>query len=111
MSLTQALSHSFFWDVYVAPEHDSPRSLKLKVPLTHVPNILACLSFLVIYENALLFVLLQTYGLVACAIAQRFPAPWAKEPIRAPTVAPGPLGLLRGTGYVEPAPEVSGEPS
>ena len=111
MGASQALVQSLFWDVYVAPEHDTPRSLKLKVPLSHTPNVITCLSFLVLHENAWLFVALQTYGLVACCIGQRFPAPWAREPIRAPMVERGKRGWLRATGYIESAPERTASPA
>ena len=84
-------------------EHDTPRSLKLKVPMCHVPNIVLCLTFLVLHENAWLFVALQTCGLVACCVAQRFPAPWATEAIRAPMTTRSARGKLRATGYVEDA--------
>ncbi len=100
MGLFQFLFHDYFWDVYVSPEHDTPRSIKLKTAVSHIPNVLICLCFLVIYNNYLIYVATQTFALIASSIFQKFPAPWAKEHIHAPMTSPSLFGLPHGMGYV-----------
>ena len=99
MSAWQALFHDLFWDVYVSPEHDTPRSIRLKILVAHVPNVTLALTFLVIWNNYLLFVLIETVALVSATVFQRFPAPWAIEPIDAPDTEPGLLGLPHAAGF------------
>ena len=99
ISLWQALWHNLCWDVYVAPEHDTPESIRRKLPRTHLPNILVTLSFLVAYENFAMFVLLQTTALVISAVAMRFPPWWEKHPVLAATTEPGLFGLPHATGF------------
>ena len=101
MGFFQYLFHDLFWDVYVSPEHDTPRSIMIKTMVCHIPNVLICLCFLVIYENYLIYVLTQTFALVAASIFQKFPAPWDKSYIHAPMLVPGLFGLPRGSGYIE----------
>jgi hypothetical protein len=99
MGLWQYLVQDYFWDIYVSPEHDTPKSIKLKTLISHIPNITICLLFLVLYGNYWLFVFTQTLALVAAIIFQKFPAPWTKGAFHAPMTKIGIFGLPRGAGY------------
>ena len=79
ISLWQWLLMDMYWDVYISPEHDSPKSIKLKVPLTHIPNVTFCLIFFAMYQNYAIFIGLQTLALVGASIHMRMPAPWSRE--------------------------------
>ena len=48
----------------------------------------------------MIYVFLQTFALMASAIFQKFPAPWAKGDFHAPMVKPGIGGFPHGTGYL-----------
>jgi len=99
MGAWQYFFQYYYWDVYVSPEHDTPRSIILKTLISHVPNVAICLLFLIIYNNYLIYVAIQTFALVASSIFQRFPAPWANGSFHAPMTKPGLFGLPGGTGY------------
>lgn len=101
MGLWQYFVHDYFWDVYVSPEHDSPRSIKIKTLFSHIPNVALCLSLLVIYENYWIFIILQSLALIATTIFQKFPPPWVNGNFRAPLTKRGIFGLKRGAGYTE----------
>ena len=101
MGLWQYVVHDYFWDVYVSPEHDTPKSIKFKTLISHIPNVALCLLLLIFYENYWLYVFTQTFALIATTIFQKFPAPWAKGNFRAPMVKPGIFGLPYGSGYEE----------
>jgi hypothetical protein len=100
MGAWQYFIQDYFWDVYVSPEHDTPWSIKMKTMVSHIPNVALCLLFLVIYNNYLLYVLTQMFGLMAAAIFQKFPAPWAKGKFHAPMSKPGMFGMPHGSGYL-----------
>jgi hypothetical protein len=100
MGLWQYFIQDYFWDVYVSPEHDTPKSIKLKTVVCHIPNIVITLGFLTLWNNYLIFIILQTFALLASTIFQKFPAPWVKGNFHAPMVKKGVLGLLRGSGYL-----------
>lgn len=68
--------HRFFWDIQVSPPHNYSEWNGRKVLFCHTPNLLICLSYLALYGNAGIFVLLQGLALAACAYAMRFPAFW-----------------------------------
>ncbi|MHA1932491.1 MAG: hypothetical protein ACW96X_08120, partial [Promethearchaeota archaeon] len=91
----------YFWDVYISPEHDTPKSIVIKTVVSHIPNIAISLGFLTIWENYSIFIAIFLIALVASTIFQRFPAPWAKEQFHAPMTKPGIGGFLRGAGYLE----------
>ncbi len=93
------------WDVWVAPEHDTPWSIKRKVPASHIPNVTVTLTYLALYGNRLLFVGLQALALVAASIFMRFPAWWERRPVLAPATEPAYFGLLRATGFVSDDPD------
>ncbi|MHA1473549.1 MAG: hypothetical protein ACTSRX_03960 [Promethearchaeota archaeon] len=101
MALWQYIVHDYFWDIYVSPEHDTPKSIKLKTLVSHIPNVALCLLFLVLYENYWLFVFTQTFALIATTIFQKFPAPWAKGEFHAPMTKKGMFKLPRGAGFTK----------
>jgi hypothetical protein len=96
--------HDFYWDLYVAPEHDTPFSIVLKTILLHIPQTALCTLYLTVYGNAWILVGLQTIALLAAAIFMRLPPPWSTE--ATPPARPHPfiLGLVRGGGYLSPDP-------
>lgn len=100
MGLWQYFIQDYFWDVYVSPEHDTPKSIRLKTLVCHIPNIAITLGFLTLWNNYVIFIILQTFALLASTIFQKFPAPWAKENFHAPMVKTGIFGLFRGSGYL-----------
>ena len=101
MGLWQYIIQDYWWDVYISPEHDSPRSIIVKTAACHIPNVALCLAFLCRYDNYAMFVGFQTLALVAAAIYQHFPTPWAQGTFDAPMTQPGLFGLPRGMGYKE----------
>lgn len=102
LSAVMGLWQDLYWDVWVVPEHDTPRSLKLKVICSHVPNMTICLTYLAIYNNQWIFLMLQTMALTGAAIFLRFPPWWEKEDVVAPRTEPGLLGLPHAAGYIGP---------
>ena len=101
ISLFQALWMDMYWDVYVSPEHDTPESIRSKVPRTHIPNMTLCLTWFACYQNYHLFIALQTLALLAASFGMRMPAPWSRESTPAARRVPGLLGLPRAGGYIE----------
>ena len=99
--LWQYFIQAYFWDIYVSPEHDTPRSLIVKTFVCHVPNMLLSLGFLTIWNNYGIFLLIFIIALLSSTISQRFPAPWAKGNFHAPMVKPGLFGFPYGSGYEE----------
>jgi hypothetical protein len=100
ISVWQALWMDMYWDVYVSPEHDSPESIKKKVPRTHIPNMTLCLTYFAVYQNYWIFIGLQTIALLAASYGMRMPAPWCKEVTPPARRVSGLLGLPRAGGYV-----------
>lgn len=102
----QWLLMDMYWDVYISPEHDNAKSIKLKVFLTHIPNVTLSLVFLALYGNGAIFIALQTLALVGCSINMRMLAPWSQEKTlparRTPSIF---WGLSRCGGYLSPNPE------
>ena len=106
IGIWQWLLMDMYWDVYISPEHDNLKSIKIKTLVTHIPNVTLCLIFLAIYGNFVIFITLQTLALVGCSINMRMPAPWNKEktpPAR--RVKSFFWGLPRCGGYVSDDPE------
>jgi hypothetical protein len=101
ISLWQALWMDMYWDVYVSPEHDSPASIRAKVPRTHIPNMTLCLTYFAVYQNYWIFIALQTVALLAASFGMRMPAPWSRESTPPARRVPGLLGLPRAGGYVK----------
>ena len=102
ISVWQALWMDMYWDVYVSPEHDSPESIRQKVPRTHIPNMTLCLTYFAIYQNYWIFIALQTIALLAASYGMRMPAPWNKEVTPPARQVPGLLGRPRAGGYIGP---------
>jgi hypothetical protein len=73
------LWHQFYWDIYVAPEHNILEWNTRKVLFGHTPNIMITLAYLTIYESAGIFVLCQAFALVASTYFMRFPPFWGKS--------------------------------
>jgi len=99
MGAWQYFSQDYFWDIYVSPEHDTPKSIIRKTLVSHIPNVALCLAYVMIYNNFFIFMVLQAFGLVAASIFQRFPAPWSKGKFDAPMTKKGIFGLPHGAGY------------
>ena len=100
IGLWQYIIHDYFWDVYISPEHDTPKSMLIKTIVCHIPNLVISLGFLTIWGNYVIFVLIYIVALVASTIFQKFPAPWAKGQFHAPMTKPGTGGFLHGAGYL-----------
>ncbi|KAL3922071.1 MAG: hypothetical protein SGILL_002401 [Bacillariaceae sp.] len=96
----QYLIQDYWWDIYISPEHDTPKSIIVKTAACHIPNVAICLFFLNSYGNYFMFLFWQTLALVAASIFQKFPAPWAEGEFDAPMTQPGVFGLPRGLGYI-----------
>ena len=101
ISVWQALWMDMYWDVYISPEHDTPESIRQKVPRTHIPNMTLCLTWFAVYQNYQLFIVLQTLALLAASFGMRMPAPWNREPTPPARRVPGLFGFPRAGGYVE----------
>jgi len=101
ISIWQFFIHAYFWDIYVSPEHDTPKSILVKTIACHIPNALLSLGFLTIWNNYGIYLIIFIIALVSTTIAQRFPAPWTKGNFHAPMVKPGIFGLPYGSGYDE----------
>ena len=90
---------SAFWDIYIAPEHDTVRTMRIKALGCHIPNLTLCLTYLAYYENWAIFAALQTSAFISASWGMRFPAPWAPaSEIDAPRYAVM-GGLERASGY------------
>lgn len=96
--------HDFYWDLYVAPEHDTPFSVALKTALLHIPQTSLCTLYLVIFGNTWILIALQTIALTAASIFMRMPPWWSREPTPAARPHPFMFGLVRGGGYISPDP-------
>jgi hypothetical protein len=68
--------HNIYWDHYIAPEHDTPLTQKIKALGCHIPNLVIGLTHLALYGNYFIFFSAQLIALLAASIAMRFPAPW-----------------------------------
>ena len=102
ISVWQAFWQDLYWDVYVAPEHDTPASIRLKVPATHIPNILVTLTFLVTYDNVAIFAALQATALLIASISMRMPAWNETRYVQPANTEPGIFGLPRCRGWEGP---------
>ncbi len=99
MGLWQYSIQDYWWDIYISPEHDSPKSIMIKTVVCHIPNVAICLGFLVLYDNYFMFVAFQTFALVASTLFQKLPPPWAQGEFHAPMTQRGLFGMPRGLGY------------
>ncbi|MHA1191712.1 MAG: hypothetical protein ACTSP9_05385 [Promethearchaeota archaeon] len=96
----QYVIQDYFWDIYVSPEHDTPKSIIIKTAVCHIPNMAIALGFLSIWNNYFIFITIFIFALVASTIFQKFPAPWAKGNFHAPMIKSGIFGLPHGAGYL-----------
>ena len=101
ISVWQALWMDMYWDVWVSPEHDTPDSIRAKVPRTHIPNMTLCLTHYAFFGNDWLFVAWQTIALLAASYGMRLPPPWFRGHTPAARQVPGLFGLPRAGGYIE----------
>jgi hypothetical protein len=85
--------HNIYWDHYIAPEHDTPMTQKIKALGCHIPNLTINLVYLALFDNYLIFVLLQVAACTSAGIGMRYPAPWA---------APSKLNLAARTNATPP---------
>ncbi|MAF84499.1 MAG: hypothetical protein CL797_10405 [Chromatiales bacterium] len=95
----------FYWDLYVAPEHDSKYSIALKTVTVHLPQSLLCITYLTIYNNFIILIGLQTLALVGASIFMRMPPFWSTKPTPAARPHPFLFGLVYAGGYVSSAPK------
>ena len=100
IGIWQYFIQDYFWDIYVSPEHDTPKSILLKTAACHIPNVAICLGFLTIWGNYAIFIIFYIFALVATTIFQKFPAPWAKGNFHSPMVKQGIRGYPRAVGYL-----------
>ena len=73
LSAYLGLWHQFYWDLKVSPEHNIEEWNARKVVLVHVPNLAITLPYLAVTDAVVVFVALQTLGLVGAARAMHFP--------------------------------------
>lgn len=99
ISVWQALAQSYFWSIYIAPEHDTPLTNKTKVPLCHIPHLAVSLSFYYLFGNGWLFVFLQALALSITSVAMRMPVWWERSPQLPATTKPGMFGMPRTHGW------------
>ena len=101
ISVWQALWMDMYWDVYVSPEHDTPESIRKKVPRTHIPNMTLCLTWFAVYQNYWLFIGLQTIALLAASFGMRMPGPFSRQQTPPARRVAGLFGLPRAGGHIE----------
>ena len=105
ISVWQMIVMDMYWDIYVSPEHDSPYSIKLKVPRTHIPNMTLCLTYFAFYDNHWIFISLQTLALLAAVFGMRMPSPWSAKATIPAKAQPGLFGFPRCAGYQSNDPD------
>jgi hypothetical protein len=101
ISVWQALWMDMYWDVYVSPEHDTPESIRRKVPRTHIPNMTLCLTYFAVYQNYWIFIGLQTVALLAASFGMRMPGPFSQLQTPPARRVSGLFGLPRAGGYIK----------
>lgn len=70
------LLHVFWWDRYVSPDHNIYEWNLKKVSMSHNPTLVLSIIYLALWEDLWVFLFWPAFGLLACAFAQKFPAPW-----------------------------------
>jgi hypothetical protein len=68
-----------WWDIHVSPPHNIKATNAGKVALAHNPFLLTSLTYLVIYGNVGIYVILNACALGASTVAMRFPPFWADD--------------------------------
>jgi hypothetical protein len=104
MAAWQPNWHNIYWDHYIAPEHDTPMTQKIKALGCHIPNLAINLTWFTLYENYLLFVGMQLIACISAAIGMRYPAPWA-EPSQLNYAVRTSAKVPRCTGYIPADPK------
>lgn len=104
LSAYQPNWHNIYWDHYIAPEHDTPMTQVIKATCCHIPNLLIALPYLTIYNNYLIFVLVQVVACTAAGIGMRFPVPWA-APSQMDYAHRSDARIPRCTGYIPADPK------
>ena len=74
--------HNIYWDHYIAPEHDTPMTQKIKALGCHIPNLAIGLTHLTLYDSYFVFVSAQVIACVSAALGMRYPAPWVAPSAR-----------------------------
>jgi hypothetical protein len=100
-----ALWMLFYWDLYIAPEHDSRYSIALKTIVVHIPQTLVCVTYLTLFENYLIVIAMETLALLGAAIAMRMPPFWSTESTPAARHYSLPFGLVYAGGYISSDPK------
>ena len=95
--------HNIYWDHYIAPEHDTSMTQKIKALGCHIPNLALTLTYLTVWHDYLVFVSFQVVACVSAAVGMRFPAPWA-TPGEHDFARRTDARVPRCTGYVSPDP-------
>ena len=95
----------FYWDLYIAPEHDSKYSIALKTIVLHIPQSLMCVIYVTLYHNFVILIALQTLALVGAAIFMRMPSPWSQVSTPPARRHPFIFGLVYAGGYVSSDPK------
>jgi hypothetical protein len=91
--------HSIYWDHYIAPEHDTPLTQRIKALGCHIPNLVITLMYVAVFDNYAIFIALQVAACTFAAVGMRFPAPWTR--LSAQNFAPRtPYRVPRCTGYL-----------
>ena len=65
-----------WFSVYITPLHDTPKSMKLKVFLVHIPFSIICITYLIIYQNIFWFTLSQAIAICGANVGLRLPPFW-----------------------------------
>lgn len=68
-----------WWDIHVSPPHNIKATNPGKVLLAHQPFLIASLSFLLVFGNIGIYVLMNASAMCLSAIAMRFPPFWEKD--------------------------------
>jgi hypothetical protein len=98
MILWQYVFGMYYWSIYVLPEQDTHWSLKMKMLVCQVPNITLTLTYLLFWNNAAIFVLLQMMASLGTAFRMRFPSPWIDRKIEGAACKRGIFGLAVAIG-------------
>jgi hypothetical protein len=96
--------HSIYWDHYIAPEHDTPMTQKIKALGCHIPNLIIGLTYLTIHGNYLIFAGAQVIACMAAGLGMRYPAP-SVAPSRQNFALRSTATPPRCTGYIPADPK------
>lgn len=88
ISAFNGLWHQFYWDLYVAPDHNIIAWNGRKVLFAHVPNLLVTLTYLALYQNFGIFVIFQAVVLLSSTYFMRFPGFWGSGTPVSPAESP-----------------------